>query len=298
MSRTVCLIVNPVAGGGRAARVLPSVERALDGHGVTARTEMTRDLEHARHLASDAVAAGETVVTLSGDGLVGTVADELRAHPGAVMGILPGGRGNDLARLLGIPVDPVAACAVVADGVEREIDLGEVNGRAFISIASAGFDSEVNRIANEAPAWLGRAVYSYGILRALGDWRPTTMRLDADPPAPRREYTVYSVAAANSSTYGGGMRLAPEARLDDGLLDVVIIEAMPRWRLLVRAWHVFNGTHGRFAEVQMFKARTVSITADRPFTAYADGDPIAELPVEIRALPAALRVLVPATAAA
>ena len=297
MSRTVCLIVNPVAGGGRAARVLPAVERALAEHGVTSRTEMTRDLDDARRLAGEAAENGETVVTLSGDGLVGSVADALRAHPGAVIGILPGGRGNDLARLLHIPVNPVAACAVVADGVEREIDLGEANGRAFISIASTGFDSDANRIANEAPPWLGRAVYAYGLVRALAHWKATTVHLELDPPAPRREFSVYSVAAANSSTYGGGMHLAPDARLDDGLLDVVIIESMPRWRLLVRAWRVFGGTHVRLAEVHVLKARSVRIAADRPFAVYADGDPIAELPVHIRALPGALRVLVPATTA-
>ena len=114
MSARVCLIVNPVAGGGKAGRVAPSVERALRGYGLSVRRVDTRDLDHARALGRGAAMGGETVVALSGDGLLGVLADVLREVDGAVLGILPGGRGNDLARVLGIPQDPVAACAVIA----------------------------------------------------------------------------------------------------------------------------------------------------------------------------------------
>src|SRR5436190_10964413 len=105
MSRSISLIVNPVAGGGRAAKALPRVEERLRALGVAFHTERTRDLDHARDLARSAAEAGETVVTLSGDGLVGCVAGVLRELPGSVLGILPGGRGNDFARVLGIPRD-------------------------------------------------------------------------------------------------------------------------------------------------------------------------------------------------
>ena len=110
MSAPVCLIVNPAAGGGKAGRLAPAVERALRGHGLAVRRADTRDLAHARELAGEAAEGGETVVALSGDGLIGVLADALRDIPGAVLGVLPGGRGNDLARVLGIPDDPEAAC--------------------------------------------------------------------------------------------------------------------------------------------------------------------------------------------
>src|SRR5277367_2869188 len=167
MSGHACVVVNPAAGGGRAGRSLPAVRAALTAGGLSVRDAPTRDLDDARLLALGAADAGETVVTLGGDGLIGAVADALRAHPDGVMGILPGGRGNDLVRALGIPSDPVAACAVVTGGTPRALDLGEIDGRAFVSIASAGFDSDANRIANEAPRALGRFVYAYGLLRAL-----------------------------------------------------------------------------------------------------------------------------------
>jgi YegS/Rv2252/BmrU family lipid kinase len=293
MARRICLIVNPSAGGGRAARALPAVERALRDSGAELRTASTRDLDHARGLADAAAAAGETTVTLGGDGLIGAVADALRAHPAAVLGIVPGGRGNDLARVLGIPADPVAACAVIAAGVERPLDLGEVGGRAFIGIASAGFDSDANRIANEAPARLGNLVYAYGALRALAAWRPARFEIELDPPGERHVFTGFSVAAANSRAYGGGMFLAPAAELDDGRLDVVVSESVSKARFLANLPRVFKGTHVKLPSVHVFRAAEVRIAADRPFVLYADGDPIGELPAVVRALPGAVRVLVP-----
>jgi YegS/Rv2252/BmrU family lipid kinase len=290
----VCLIVNPAAGGGRAARAAPEALRALGAHGLQVHREDTRDLAHARELALAAARAGEYAVTLGGDGLAGAVADALREVEGAVLGVLPGGRGNDLARVLGIPADPRAACAVIAHGDPRPLDLGEVGGRAFVGIASAGFDSEANRIANQAPARLGNLVYAYGALRALAAWRPASFQIELDPPGERIEFSGYTVAAANSRDYGGGMRIAPDARLDDGLLEIVLIEAVSRRRFLANLPRVFKGTHVELPQVRVLRAAEVAIAADRPFTLYADGDPIGELPVRVRALPGALEVLVPA----
>ena len=301
MPAPVCLIVNPAAAGGKAGHVAPAVEQALRGHGLTVRRVDTRDLDHARTLGVEAASAGETVVALSGDGMVGVLADALRAVPGAVLGVLPGGRGNDFARVLGIPEDPVAACATIAHGVARPIDLGlvtgassDVPGQAFVGIASAGFDSDANRIANEAPPWLGGLVYAYGALRALLSWRPTRFEIELDPPGERHAFTGYTIAAANSKAYGGGMRLAPDALLDDGLLDVVAIERVGKLRFLANLPKVFAGTHVRLPSVRVFRAAEVAIHADRPFTMYADGDPIGELPLRVRALHGAVTMLVPA----
>jgi len=295
MAGPVCLIVNPSAGGGRAGRVFPSVERALADHGLRVRSELTRDLAHARELARSAALAGETVVCLSGDGTVGAAADALRELPDALLGVLPGGRGNDLARVLGMPADPVEACATIAAGFWRRLDLGEVDGRAFVGIASAGFDSECNRVANEAPPWLGRFVYLYSALRVLTGWRPARFEIELDPPGERHSFTGYTVGAANSRSYGGGMRAAPDALLDDGLLDVIVLESVGRLSFLTRILpKVFSGTHVREPSVRVFRAREVSVSADRPFTMYADGEEIGELPVRVRAVPGAVRVLVPA----
>jgi len=296
---SVCLIVNPSAGGGKAGRVAPDVELALRGQGLEVRRVDTRDLDHARELAEQGARAGETVVVLSGDGLIGVVADVLRDFPGAVLGVLPGGRGNDLARVLGIPKDPIAACAVIARGVPRAMDLGEVGGQAYVGIASAGFDSVANRIANEAPAWLGNLVYAYGALRALASWRPARFEIELDPPGERLSFTAYTVGACNSKTYGGGMRAAPDAMLDDGLLEVVVLETVSKREFLTKLLpRVFKGTHVELPSVHVFRAAAVEISADRPFTMYADGDPIGELPVRVSTVSGAISVLVPIDVAA
>ena len=133
--RRLALIVNPAAGGGRAGREIASVQEALAAHRLEHHVERTDSLEHARELALAATAAGEVAVALGGDGLIGAVAGAIR-HSEGVLGVVPGGRGNDFARALGIPLQPTAACEVLACGVERALDLGEVGGRTFIGIAS------------------------------------------------------------------------------------------------------------------------------------------------------------------
>ena len=286
------LIVNPLAGGGRTGRALPAVRAELARQGVEHRVQETRSLSHGRTLAAEAAQRGEVAVAFGGDGLIGAVADALRGGDG-VMGVLPGGRGNDFARALGIPLDPAQACAALASGAPRPLDLGEVGGRTFIGIASCGFDSDANRIANHTRVVRGKLVYAYGAVRALLGWRPATFTVTVDGGRPCT-VTGYTVAAANSRSYGGGMQLAPAADLDDGQLDVVIISHLPKPRFLMLMPTVFTGTHVNQPIVQTGRARTVAIAASRPFTLYADGDPIAELPATISILPGAMRVIVPA----
>jgi YegS/Rv2252/BmrU family lipid kinase len=284
------LIVNPSAGGGRAGRVLPRVERALAALGVDATTQPTRDLDHARELARAAAADGRLAIALGGDGLIGAVAGALAERPGSRLAVLPGGRGNDFVRVLGLPPDPVAACSVVAHGTLVDLDLGSVDGRPFACIASVGFDSDANRIANDAPSRLGNLVYAYGALRALAGWRPAAFRVSVD--GEERSFSGYSVIAANTRCYGGGMCIAPDARLDDGQLDVVLTEHIGRLRFLAKMPKVFKGSHVHEPTVHVLRGRRVEISADRPFTVYADGDPIGTLPAVVLAVPRAVRVLV------
>jgi diacylglycerol kinase family enzyme len=243
------------------------------------------------------------------------VAGELRDGAGVLV-VLPGGRGNDFARKLGIPHDPVAACELLVDGAERRVDLavasagadasgtasrgswqaatapgGPAVGSVFLGILSAGIDSDVNRIANETRLPLGTQVYVYGLLRAIVRWREAEWQLTVD--GERRTFAGYSVAVANSGVFGGGMFLAPEASLEDGMLDVVTIAAQGRPAYLRGLPRVFRGTHLRDPAVTLLQGREVAFSADRPFTAYADGDPIAELPVTVRVLPGSLRVVAP-----
>ena len=301
MSTPICLIVNPSAGGGKAGRVLADVLVALGEHGLRVRSELTRDLAHARELAREACVAGETVVCLSGDGMVGAVADVLREFPEALLGVLPGGRGNDLARVLGIPADPVEACAIVAAGFSRKLDLGEVEwesvrGHRQRRLRQRG---QSHRQRGSRLAWWaciclwGAACASVLAPGALSDHEYTLWGA-GNPPGELHSFSGYTVGACNSKTYGGGMRAAPDALLDDGLLDVVVLESVSKLSFLTKILpKVFSGAHVREPSVKVFRAREIAVSADRPFTMYADGDPIGELPLRVRAIGGAVRVLVP-----
>jgi YegS/Rv2252/BmrU family lipid kinase len=284
------LILNPSAGGGRAGHALSEVTAALRRHELEFDVAVVTSLEHARERATAVAASGGTAVAFGGDGLVGAVAGAVRASEG-VLGVLPGGRGNDFARALGIPLDPAAACDVLASGEIRRLDLGRVGPHTFVGVASCGFDSDANRIANATRLIRGRLVYTYGGLRALLTWRPARFELLVDGSS--RSMTGYTVAVANSPLYGGGMVIAPGASLEDGLLDLVLIAQMPRLRFLRSLPKVFRGEHATLPGVTIVRAREVEVRADRSFTLYADGDAIAELPLTVTVEPAAIRVLVP-----
>lgn len=251
---------------------------------------LTTGIEHGCEVARAAAEAGETVIVMSGDGLIGQIGGAL-TDGGGTLAILPGGRGNDLARVLGIPNEIEGAADVIAAGVTRDIDVGEVNGKRFLCIASCGFDSDANRIANDARLVKGQLVYLYAALRALVEWKPARFTLTLD--GERVEFTGYSVAAANSRAFGGGMFVAPDAELDDGALDVVWITQVGKLRYLANLPKVFKGTHVENPEVVVRRATDVRIEADRPFAVYGDGDHLADLPATLRVLPRALRVIAP-----
>ena len=218
----VCLIVNPHAGGGRALRLLPGVEAALRSQGRPFRVVETMSMQHARELAREACDAGDIVAAMGGDGIVGAVAGELRDGQG-LLAVLPGGRGNDFARKLDIPFDPVEAVEAAARRARSAASTSRVaNGTVYLGILSAGIDSDVSAGSRSR--------------RGSSSARSSTpmaccARSPAGSPPPGRSRSTasrstipgYSVAVANSGVFGGGMFLAPDASLEDGKLDVVLI---------------------------------------------------------------------------
>ena len=290
--RRYLLLVNPSAGGGKVGELLPRAESAMTANGLEYRLVRTRSLEHGIEEATAAAAEGEITVVMSGDGLIGQIGGAL-AGGELPLAVIPGGRGNDFARVLGIPTEPEEAAALIATGTTRSIDVGEANGNRFLCIASCGFDSDANRIANETKWLRGNLVYLYAALRALAAWKPARFTLTLD--GERQVVTGYSVAAANSSAYGGGMFIAPEAKIDDGFIDVVWTEQVGKFRFLSQLPKVFKGEHTENPEVHVARAAEVVIEADRPFAVYADGDHLTDLPATIRLLPRALSVIAPET---
>ena len=293
MTAPIALLANPSAADGRSLKCLDIVRATLEQRGAEYRLASPSGRDAARQVAREAAERGETVAAVGGDGTIGLIAGALRDTPGR-LAIIPAGRGNDFARVLKIPTDPAAAALIALDGVEQTVDVGNVDGETFVCIASLGFDSDANRIANEAKLVKGNLVYLYAALRALIGWKHASFRVVVDGAV--HEMRGWSVAVANSKAYGGGMYIAPEAELDDGKLDVVMGSESSKLTFLRDLPKVFKGTHSTLPYVKIVRGATVEISADRPFDIYADGDPIGSLPATVSVSPRSLKVLVPAAA--
>jgi len=300
----LCLIVNPAAGNGRARELLPPARSALTAAGAEIRIVESSSLAHARELAAAAAGRGEVVVAVGGDGTAGALAG-VAATSGARYGLIPAGRGNDLAGVLGIPSDPAAAVRVLTTGQVRQIDLIAVGtaGQPETVVAGsvyAGIPAVAGEIAN-ATRWLGGSlVYPVAALRALARWRPATFSVeiagdDAD------EFDGYAVVVANSARFGAGMQVAPPAAIDDGVLDVVLMRHAAKVTFVRALMKIKDGSHVALPQISLRRGADVTITVSRDLPAAADGEPLscamplaAGTPLRIRALPAALSVLVPA----
>ncbi|HEY8771194.1 MAG TPA: diacylglycerol kinase family protein [Thermoleophilaceae bacterium] len=291
MTRSFVLLANPASGGGRALKALPAVMAELDALGASHRTVTTRSSDHAAEEAAKAATDGDTVAALSGDGLLRPIAGALKGTE-AALALIPCGRGNDFARVLGVPKDPAPAARLAVQGVERLVDVASVDRTPYLGIASLGFDSDCNRIANEAKLVKGSSVYVYSALRALASWKPASFRVTVD--GERHELTGYSVAVGNSRAFGGGMMLLPHAELDDGKLDVLMVSDSSKLTYLRGLVNVFNSAHLDSPHVMLARGSEVEVESDRPFVVYADGDPIGATPATMRVEARCLRVIVPA----
>jgi YegS/Rv2252/BmrU family lipid kinase len=245
---------------------------------------------HARALAAEAVADGATrILVCGGDGTINEVASAL-AHTDCALGILPFGRGNDLAAALGVPRSLEAAVAVFLAGNTRRIDLGTVNGRVFCTVAATGFDAEVARRVRTG-RWhhAGRFAYAGGVLGSLWTYRAAQLRLEGDFGVREGKYLL--AAASNTGSYGGGIWIAPDARPDDGLLDCCLVREMPPLRMVRIFLRAYGGGHVRFPEVEMVRTRQLGVTADRPLPVITDGELAGETPATFGIVPMALQVI-------
>jgi diacylglycerol kinase (ATP) len=307
------LVHNPTAGGGRAGRLVAEVAERLRADGVEVDRHQTRSLEDARLAACEAARKVDAVVAVGGDGTVGACAAGLAdaapaggRSPGsgeppgrspagpavrAALGVIPTGGGNDAARSLGLPPhDPLAAAGLLARLRRRPADLATVAGRAYLNVAGAGFDSEVNRVANQRLGWAGnRPRYIGAVLAELVVGRVATFELALDGRHLRLR--GWLVAVANGPSYGGGMKVAPQASLDDGLLDVVVIHEIGKLEFLRTFPKVFSGRHLEHPAVAVHRAARVDLDADRTLAVYADGEPAGNLPASFGVRRAAITVL-------
>ncbi|MEV5935789.1 diacylglycerol/lipid kinase family protein [Streptomyces sp. NPDC093250] len=291
--RQFTAVVNPTAGAATGAAALLTLARHLREEGAELRTEYSRGLAHARQLARDAGQQGRVVLAVGGDGMAGAVGGAL-SGTGATLGLVPAGRGNDFARALGLPHDPEELARILLHGEPRQVDTIEVTSAVHdrtvvLGSVYAGVDALANRHANRSRLLKGSASYYAGGLRAVAAWRPARYRVTVD--GEEHPHTGYTVVAANSGFYGSGRAIAPDARVDDGLLDVVMIEDAPRRLFFALMQELRAGAHVRRPQVRILRGSEIRIEADRDIPYGTDGEVDAVLPVTARVLPGALRVL-------
>lgn len=286
----IALVVNPTSGKGRGAAVRSAVEERLRHGGAHVRTVVGVDADHARDLTHSAVTEGvDAVVALGGDGMV-HLALQAVAGTSTPLGIVPAGTGNDLATCLGIPAEPVAAADLILGGSRRRIDAVRTGERWFGCVLGAGFDSVVNERANRLRWPKGPARYNLAIARELPGFRPLPFTLTLDGEEWRTDAML--VAVGNAQSYGAGIRVTPDALVDDGLLDVCVLGPVSKVEFVKTLPKARTGEHVHHPAVTVRRARTV--TLDSPgVVAYADGERVGPLPVTCECVPGALEVFAP-----
>jgi diacylglycerol kinase (ATP) len=287
----VRFLLNPAAGRGAGAahihrlRILAS--RA--GAGLVSSKSAADLAEQARRAAADGI---ERLIVAGGDGTMHHVAQGL-AGTDCALGVVPLGSGNDLAGTLGIPLKLEPAVERALTGPVRRMDLARVGETWCIGYAGVGFDSEVTRFANEVKILRGPLIYLYSVIHTLATFKPPVMRIAHDQGI--FEGKAMFVVAANLPRFGGGMKIAPDARIDDGLLDLVIVREVSRATLLNVFPKVYTGRHVTHPAVTLVRTARVAITLDREMTLYGGGEPVQPAPagvaVTVEAVPRVLAVV-------
>ena len=294
------VIVNPTAGRGRAGKEVPEIRRLLGPKAADWPWLYTKKRGDGETLAREAAEAGTPlIVSVGGDGTLHEVVNGVLGTD-ATVGLIPFGTGNDLARALGLFGNLETACRAVTEGVTERIDVGVIDGqgtdgpRHFLVLTGTGYDARTAQTVNAGIRGLsGPLAYVWGAILTLRDFKPfaLTLTLDDEPP---RETEAMFVSFANAETTGGGMKIAPGATVDDGFLDVCLVETVSKPTLLFQLSQVFSGKHVNHPAVTMLRARSLRVDADPPQPLLIDGEVCGTTPATVRLLPGALPFRVPA----
>lgn len=296
------VIVNPVAGAYSTRRKWPHISTRLRDIGLSFDHEYTEGVGHAIELAKSAANEGyQNIVAVGGDGTVHEVANGILSSNSTEipLGVISTGTGSDFIRSVGLPRNYNSACSCLIGQRRLVIDVGVVEyqckgqtlRRFFVNAAGVGFDASVVEATERFPKYLGGTIpYLTGLLRTLFGYRnkSVVLRVGNKVEAVR----ILSVVVANGCYLGGGMYVAPEARLDDNLLDVVVLGDVGKFDLLKSLPMVYKGTHGKHPKVSMEKAATITVEASKGVLVHADGELLGTCPASFWLMPAALSIVV------
>ena len=294
------VIVNPTAGRGRAGKQVPEIRRLLGDKAANWTWLYTLGRGDAETLARESAQAGcPLIVAVGGDGTLHEVVNGVLGT-GAAVGLIPFGTGNDFARALGLYGSLETACRALTEGATKRIDVGVIEGegtggpRHFLVLTGTGFDARTAQTVNAGIRGLsGPLAYVWGAILTLREFTPFALTLTLDSGPPRRTQAMF-VSFANAETTGGGMKIAPGALVDDGYLDVCLVETVSKPTLLFQLSQVFSGKHVRHPAVSMLRARSLRVEADPPQPLLIDGEVCGTTPATVHLLPGALPFRVPA----
>lgn len=294
--RLFTVVVNERSGGGRAGRVLPNVVRYLQEHLATAEVNVVlpQSFEEAEDVCRSAALAsreGDALIVMGGDGMAHLGLNAC-AHAKATLGIIPAGTGNDFARAVGVPKSIRLAVRAIAHGNIRTVDLAELSNhhrprRHVGAVVSTGYDAQVNRATNKSRLRLGALSYGWIALRELREFQPLSYRLSID--GVERQQDAMLVAVSNTGVFGGGMRIAPDADMTDGVLDLTIVHPVSRGVLLRLLPLLYTGGFVKHPAVELLRVQSITIDGEGLFV-MGDGEELGRVPVTISADPGALRV--------
>ena len=287
-------IVNPVSGHGRALRIMNKLCDSLNDQGIEYDTVFSQQPGHTIQIAREAAAKGyETIVAVGGDGTIRETLEGMHGTKSA-LGFIPAGNGNDFIKSLGIPKDPMEALKILLANHCRTIDAGQMNRRMFLNSASLGFDAEVVTRAQRLPFLRGLLSYMTATIVTLIRLKLRTVTIEKEDGTSSRHQTLL-IAICNGRCYGGGFKVAPEAKLDDGLFDVLLAEGFSRLRVLSLLPRYVRGTHlkKKIRGLSFFRCKRLTLHSPAPIPANADGEISTETDVVFTVCPGAVRVIVP-----
>lgn len=281
------LIYNPVAGRGRSRRRIEQIVRCLS-EGAEVDVSASRSPEDLTGLAAAGSRDGfDRVVVCGGDGSLHYAIREFDLDRGT-LGVIPAGSADDFAHVAGIPRNVRRACDAILHGVVREVDVATANGLRYLGVAGLGFDTEVSRYANEHVRFLrGTVRYLYALMRVLPQFKARRVAVGG------RESDIMFAVVGNSGQYGGGIKIAPAARLDDGLLDLCVVHKTSIPTLLRTLPAAYTGAHVKSPFVECQIAATFRLASEQEMDVFADGEWLTKTPVEFGLTPQKLRVMVP-----
>ena len=293
------VIINPTAGRGKAGKQVPEIRRLLGEKAAGWVWQYTQKRGDAEGMAHQAAQAGTPlVVAVGGDGTLHEIVNGVLGTDTSV-GLIPYGTGNDFARALGLFGNLESACRVLTEGNVKHIDVGVIEGkgtegpRHFLVLSGTGFDARTAQTVNSGiRALSGPLAYVWGAILTLKDFQPFALTLTLDDEPPRKTQAMF-VSFANVETTGGGMKIAPGAVVDDGFLDICLVEKVSKLTLLYQLSQVFSGKHVLHPAVFLLRAKSLTVEADPPQPLLIDGEVCGMTPAAVRLLPGVLPFLVP-----